>query len=163
MGNPRETLNRIATKNHQANNYWGRVIPGLGKGQFFLSLEPYYKALQRLIGTPVYPGTLNLKLGRAEWACLYQNANYPIEPFVLEERRFSAVRALRVEIEGEFPGAIVFPEKGLRPGVAEIASDRYLRDALNLRDGDTVAFSCHCGSEPPNDGGIEKRVRADRL
>jgi CTP-dependent riboflavin kinase len=145
-----ETLNRTATKNYKANDYWGRVIPGLGKGQFFLSLEPYYKALQRLIGAPVYPGTLNLKLGRAEWAYLYQNANYPIEPFVLEERRFSAVRALRVEIEGDIPGAIVFPEKGLHPGVVEIASDRYLRDTLNLRDGDTVAFSCHCGREPPN-------------
>jgi CTP-dependent riboflavin kinase len=123
------------------SSYKGRVIPGLGKGQFFLSLEPYCRALQRLIGAPVYPGTLNLKLGRAEWTHLYWNANFPIEPFVQGERRFSAVRALRIEIEGKFPGAILFPEKGLRPGVIEIASDRYLRDALNLRDGDTVAFS----------------------
>ena len=76
------------------SSFSGRVIPGLGKGQFFLSLEPYCTALQRLIGAPVYPGTLNLKLGRAEWVCLYQNANYPIEPFVLGERRFSAVRCL---------------------------------------------------------------------
>jgi riboflavin kinase len=127
------------------SSFSGRVISGLGRGRFFLSLEPYYKALQRLIGAPVYPGTLNLKLGRAEWACLYQNANYPIEAFVLDGRRFNAVRALAVIVDDGIPAAILFPEKGLRPGVVEIASDRYLRDALNLRDGDTVAFSCHCG------------------
>jgi CTP-dependent riboflavin kinase len=132
-------------------SFSGRVISGLSKGQFFLSLEPYCRVLQQLIGAPVYPGTLNLKLGRAEWLYLYQNANCLIQPFVLKERRYSAVRALRIEIEGKLPGAIVFPEKGLRPGVVEIASDRYLRDPLSLRDGDTVAFSCRCGSKLPNE------------
>ncbi len=106
-----------------------------------------------------YPGTLNLKLGRAEWLYLYQNANCLIQPFVLKERRYSAVRALRIEIEGKLPGAIVFPEKGLRPGVVEIASDRYLRDALNLRDGDIVAFPAVVNPEPPNERGLQNPAR----
>jgi len=118
----------------------GRVTSGLGKGRVFLSLEPYRKGLEKLIGQEVYPGTLNLKVALEEWRRLYESASFLIPSFVLEERRYGTVKAVPVELNGGVPGAVLFPEKGLRPALVEIASPLSLRDFFSLRDGDRFCF-----------------------
>jgi len=118
----------------------GRVTSGLGKGRVFLSLEPYRKALEELIGQEVYPGTLNLRVSLKEWRQLYESATPLISSFVLEGRRYGRVKALLIFMNGGVPGAVLFPEKGLRPALVEIASPLSLRDFFSLRDGDRFCF-----------------------
>lgn len=118
----------------------GRVTSGLGKGRVFLSLEPYQKALEKLIGQEVYPGTLNLKVALEEWRRVYELATLLIPSFTLGERRYGQVKAVPVELDGGIPGAVLFPEKGIRPAILEIASPRFLREHLSLRDGDHFCF-----------------------
>lgn len=118
----------------------GRVTSGLGRGKIFLSIKPYRKALEKLIGCEVYPGTLNLKISLEEWRKLYENATFLIPSFVLGGRRYGTVKAVPVELNGGIPGAVLFPEKGLRPALVEIASPNSLRDCFSLRDGDPFCF-----------------------
>jgi len=118
----------------------GRVTSGLGKGRVFLSLEPYRKALEKLIGQEVYPGTLNLRVALEEWRKLYESATFFIPSFVLEGRRYGTVKAVPVELNGGIPGAVLFPEKGIRPALLEIASPHSLREYFSLRDGDPFCF-----------------------
>jgi riboflavin kinase len=118
----------------------GRVTSGLGKGKVFLSLEPYRKALRELLGEEVYPGTLNLKVSLEEWRKIYQVSTLLIPSFILGERRYGQVKAVPVELDGKIPGAVLFPEKGIRPAILEIACPLSLRDFLALKDGDPFCF-----------------------
>jgi len=118
----------------------GRVTSGLGKGRVFLSLEPYRKALEKLIGEEVYPGTLNIRVALEEWRKLYESATFFIPSFVWEGRRYGTVKAVPVELNGSIPGAVLFPEKGIRPALLEIVSPYSLRERFSLRDGDPFCF-----------------------
>lgn len=40
----------------------GYVVSGLGEGAFYMSLEGYRKAFEKVLGYVPYPGTLNIKL-----------------------------------------------------------------------------------------------------
>ncbi len=118
----------------------GRVCSGLGKGQVFLSQAGYKERLRRVLGYHVYPGTLNVKVPLPDWRRLYDVARSEIPSFIEGNRRFGAVRILRVLIGDELRGAALFPEKGIRPGVVELVSDLNLRSLLSLRDGDEFSF-----------------------
>lgn len=107
----------------------------------FLSLEPYRKAVKELVGQEVYPGTLNLKVLLEDWRKVYALSTLLVPSFVLGERRYGQVRALRVELDGGIPGAVLFPEKGIRPAILEIASPFFLRDRFSLKDGDSFCLN----------------------
>lgn len=125
----------------------GRVSSGLGKGQVFLSQEGYQERLRKILGYSVFPGTLNIKVSLQEWHRLFEIARPEITSFIQQNRRCGAVKVLRVKMENELKGAALFPEKGIRPGVVELVSDRNLRAFFSLRDGDEFSFRDENGSD----------------
>jgi riboflavin kinase len=119
----------------------GAVITGLGEGRYYMSLEPYRKQFLRHLGFEPFPGTLNLrlagpsipmrkKLEPLDWITIHG--------FTAEGRTFGDVRSLPCRID-EIPCGIVVPGRTHYPeDIIEVIAAVGLRDALNIRENDTV-------------------------
>ncbi len=119
----------------------GTVVSGLGRGRRFCSLPPYRNAFRDLMGLEVFPGTLNLELGKKEshviWQYVEQNSEY-VRSFRWEGKQFGAIQLAHVDINGT-PAAIVAPHRTSHTETTvEIIAESKLRDSLGLEDGDRV-------------------------
>ena len=122
----------------------GVVMPGRGLGQERLAHSDTLARLQELLGFPVIPGTLNLRLPNplernlfsryvpaaeigAGWEADTGQAGYFLAPILVADRfRGAAFQA---------------DEPGYPPDQVELLCEVHLRRTLGLRDGDRVAFS----------------------
>lgn len=120
----------------------GRVIRGMGEGQYYMSLEGYRSQFQKMLGFTPYPGTLNLKLepsGVAGRRRIEERGGLRIEGFSSEERTFGGGMCFPIHING-MKGGIIIPDRSHYPDdIAEIVAPVCLRDRLRLRDGDEVS------------------------
>lgn len=120
----------------------GRVSSGLGEGRYYISRKNYIIQFQEKLGWIPYLGTLNLKVEQANWDQLRQlrsSEGIHIDGFSTEDRTFGDVKAFRAKING-IPGAVIMPERTVYTDVIEIISETYLREALDLNDGDEVTI-----------------------
>ncbi len=118
----------------------GRVEGGLGEGRYYMSVPVYREAVARVLGGEPYPGTLNVRVDPgyvSSVELLRRQRGEVVRPFEWDGRTFGAVSIFRADINGE-QCAVLFPERTHHTGVVEIAARKKLRDALGLRDGDTV-------------------------
>ncbi len=117
------------------------VFSGLGEGSYYVSLEGYRRQFREKLGIDPFPGTLNLGVAKEDMIIkkrLDKEEGIKIEGFSAENRTFGPVKAFKCRVNG-FQAFIVIPQRTHYPGdVVEVISDRKLRDALNLKDGDTV-------------------------
>jgi riboflavin kinase len=114
----------------------GKIITGLGEGQYYISRDGYRKQFNLKLGFDPSPGTLNLKL--AEPFPQTGANSIEIEGFVDEKGTFGGCRCYRVMI-GDIKGAIVRPERSrYPPDLVEVIAPVQLRKALNLKDGDEL-------------------------
>lgn len=124
----------------------GQVVSGLGEGAFYMSLEGYRRAVERLLGFTPYPGTLNLKLDPKSMAYRRYLDSLPgvhIPGFSDGIRTYGAVKAFRARIR-DIEGAVVMPERTHHPtDVVEVIAPVKLREALGLRDGDKVEIEIY--------------------
>ena len=113
----------------------GRVVGGLGKGQYFISREGYRSQFFQKLGFVPFPGTLNIKLDEAFNPGPDQ---IRIEGFREEERTFGKCKCYKIKLNG-LEAAIIRPERSSYPlDLAEVISPHRLREALKLEDGDAV-------------------------
>jgi riboflavin kinase, archaea type len=118
------------------NKLKGKVITGLGVGQYYISRDGYRKQFNLKLGFDPSPGTLNLKL--AEPFPKTETDYIKIEGFVDESGTFGGCKCYRVMI-GDIKGAIVRPERSnYPPNLIEVIAPVYLRKALNLKDGNEL-------------------------
>ncbi len=124
----------------------GVVISGLGEGAFYISLEGYRRAIERLLGFTPYPGTLNVKLDTQSVPYRRYLDSLPgilMAGFSNGVRTYGAVKAFRAKIGG-IEGAVVMPERTHHPSdVIEVVAPVKLRDVLGLRDGDRVEIEIY--------------------
>ncbi len=124
----------------------GVVISGLGEGAFYISLEGYRRAIERLLGFTPYPGTLNVKLDTQSVPYRRYLDSLPgilIAGFSNGVRTYGAVKVFRARIRG-IEGAVVMPERTHHPSdVIEVVAPVKLRDVLGLRDGDRVEIEIY--------------------
>lgn len=124
----------------------GVVISGLGEGAFYISLEGYRRAIERLLGFTPYPGTLNVKLDPQSVPYRRYLDSLPgilIAGFSNGVRTYGAVKAFRARIRG-IESAVVMPERTHHPSdVIEVVAPVKLRDVLGLRDGDRVEIEIY--------------------
>ena len=128
----------------------GRVVAGLGEGQYYISREGYRRAFQALLGFEPYPGTLNVEiqpLDREKTAELKGMGGLLIKEFQSEGRTFGAVKCFRAQLQ-RVECAAIMPLRSHHTNTLEIISPVRLRDKLNLTDGTEVVVEVDLGTAP---------------
>ena len=118
----------------------GKVISGLGEGKYYTEQKGYSKQFKDKLGFNPHPGTLNVEIDNIEKNKLRLIKNYGgslIEGFKTKDRTFGDVVCFEAKINGS-KGAIVLPKRSHYSNILEFISQYYLRDKLNLKDGDEV-------------------------
>jgi len=117
----------------------GKVITGLGEGQYYISLEGYRTQFIEKLGFTPYPGTLNIKLDPPSVDIRKGiSADLEISGFTKENRTFGRGSCFNIIIM-DIKGAVIVPERTHYPeDIIEIIAPVNLRKFLKLRDGSTV-------------------------
>lgn len=117
----------------------GKVITGLGEGQYYISLEGYRKQFREKLGFDPYPGTLNIRLDPQSIEIRKKiSGTIRIAGFVEQNRTFGGCTCFNVKI-ADLRGAVIVPERTHYPeDIVEIIAPVNLRDYLKVRDGSTV-------------------------
>ena len=120
----------------------GRVFTGLGEGAYYVSHPKYEKQFIEKLGFKPYPGTLNIRLvpeSVKKRRKLELLPGIPIEGFTNEGRSYGNAKSFKAIINGAVKGGVLLIERThYGPDVLEIIAPYYLRDRLNLKDGDLV-------------------------
>jgi riboflavin kinase len=118
----------------------GKVISGIGEGRYYTEQKGYVDQFNEKLGFIPYPGTLNVEIKYVEknkLRFLKNNNAISIDEFKTKDRTFGSVGCFRAEING-VDGAIVIPLRSHYSNILEFISPFYLREKLNLKDGDEV-------------------------
>ena len=127
----------------------GKVISGLGEGRYYTEQNRYIEQFKEKLGFIPFPGTLNIEIEfveRNKLRLLKNRKSINIEEFKTENRTFGGVRCFRARINGA-DGAIVIPIRSHYSNVLELISKDYLREELDLKDGDSVIVEIYFNSE----------------
>jgi riboflavin kinase len=120
----------------------GDVVSGMGEGRYYTEQNGYMEQFKDKLGFMPYPGTLNVEIPFVERNKLRLLKNHDaidIEEFKTKNRTFGGVKCFRASING-IDGAIVLPLRSHYSNVLELISPKFLRDKLNLKDGDQVGI-----------------------
>lgn len=117
----------------------GKVITGLGEGQYYISLEGYRMQFIEKLGFEPYPGTLNIKL---DPPCIEIRKGITlainISGFTTQNRTFGSGSCFNVIIN-DVRGAVIVPERTHYPeDIIEIIAPVNLREHLKITDGSPV-------------------------
>jgi len=116
----------------------GRVVSGLGEGQYYISRQGYRNQFFQKLGFVPFPGTLNIKLDQPFNPGSHQ---VRIEGFQEEERSFGGCKCYKIKLNG-LEGAIIRPDRSSYPSdLVEVISPLRLREVLKLEDGDAVELT----------------------
>lgn len=129
----------IFSGNGQKKFLAGKVITGLGEGQYYISLEGYRRQFIEKLGFAPFPGTLNIKLDPHSIEIRKGiSADISISGFTTQKRTFGSGSCFNVMI-GDVRGAVIVPERTHYPeDIIEIIAPVNLREHLNIRDGSAV-------------------------
>ena len=118
----------------------GVVVSGLGEGRYYTEQDGYVTQFKDKIGFAPYPGTLNIEIEYVEknkLRLLKSHNAIIIDEFKTDNRTFGGVRCFHAKING-INCAIVLPLRSHYSNVLEFISPHFLREKLNLKDGDEV-------------------------
>lgn len=117
----------------------GKVITGLGEGQYYISLDGYRTQFLEKLGFDPYPGTLNIKLDANSIEIRKKiNESIRIMGFTDQNRTFGKGSCFRIRIS-DIEGAVITPERTHYPeDIIEIIAPVNLREHLKLKDGNNV-------------------------
>ena len=119
----------------------GKVEPGLGKGQYFISQEGYLNQFLQNLGFVPFPGTLNIRLD--EPFIPQAQKTIHIEGFRDDGRTFGKCKCYKIKVNG-IEAAIIRPDRSNYPAdLIEVIAPVHLREALGLADRDTVEMTLY--------------------
>ena len=146
----------------------GIVSSGLGRAHVFMAQTHYQDQFREVLGNTAWPGTLNLSVQDEDFIksiALRTKAgldtleiskevidksksvnvddfdNHRIRGFLREGVSFGGATAFRVNIshgDEDIKGAILIPDLTRHVDVVELISTKFLRESLNLNDGDSI-------------------------
>jgi riboflavin kinase len=119
---------------------YGNVQSGLGEGRYYISRKGYIIQFQEKLGFIPYLGTLNLRIKPGSELALRKLRSMDgihIDGFVTDDRTYGPVKAFMGNING-IKCAVIFPERSVYSDVLEVISIDFLRDSLNIKDGDEL-------------------------
>jgi len=120
--------------------FTGRIVSGMGEGKYYTEQSGYSDQFKNKLGFVAFPGTLNVEIKHIEKNKLRLLKNYDsiqIDEFETNNRTFGGVRCFHATIN-EVNVSIVFPMRSHYSNILEFISPYFLREKLNLRDGDEV-------------------------
>ncbi|MEM0448750.1 MAG: DUF120 domain-containing protein [Methanomassiliicoccales archaeon] len=118
----------------------GKVVTGMGEGQYYVTLEGYSEQFQELLGFKPYEGTLNLRVRQEDLHhldSLRDSQGIRIKGFERDGRTFGDVICYMAMLQN-IECAIVVPTRSHYEDVIEILCKYHLRRTLGLKDGDEV-------------------------
>ncbi|MGB9726033.1 MAG: DUF120 domain-containing protein [Fervidicoccaceae archaeon] len=122
----------------------GKVVSGLGEGQYYMKIPYYRNRVKELLNFVPYPGTLNVQLegeSTLKRLALTKESGLRIEGFRNEERFYGGATLFKAKINGFEKAGIIIPDRTSHPkDVIEIVAPIYLRGELGLKDGDRVVL-----------------------
>lgn len=134
---------QIFSPENDAFELEGRVLTGLGEGQYYVNIPGYRKQFEEKLHFVPFPGTLNVQLfedSSGQRDRLKELSSVPIHGFSDGERTYGGGKCYPVNIGG-VGAAVVVPERTHYPAdLIEVIASVKLRDALNLKDGDRVTI-----------------------
>ena len=135
----------------------GRVSEGMGEGGYYVRIKEYYEQFKKKLGFEPYYGTLNLQFNELNKELLEENLKnrIPIEIIGFEKeeekeeglvkRTFGSVDCYycivsRLDDQDKKINAAILKIKRThhKKNIVEILAAPYLRDKLNLKDGDKL-------------------------
>ncbi len=121
----------------------GRIVDGLGKGRYYLSIPAYRAEIKQKLGFIPYPGTLNLKLDKRSIGAkgeLLKQEPIIINGFKTKKRTYGDLFAYPCRIDRKgLEGAVVIPLRSNHPqDIIEIVANVNLREALGKKSGERV-------------------------
>jgi len=142
------TLKRAFEMKKTETVFEGTVFSGLGEGAYYISQDGYRKQFATKLGFEPYPGTFNLRVREEDQQEVKLLATSPfilIEGFTNGGRSFGPAKCYQIKMQDKADGAIIVPVRTHYSGdVVEIIAPTFLRQQLNVKDGDIVkvkAFS----------------------
>ncbi len=121
----------------------GKVVSGIGEGSYYTKQNNYLKQFQEKLKFTPHPGTLNIEIKHIEKNKIRFLKNFNaiiIDEFKNNNRTFGSVKCFHAKIE-KIKGAIVLPIRSHYSNILEFISPYFLREKLNLKDGDTVKIT----------------------
>ncbi len=129
----------------------GIVSEGMKEGGYYVAIKGYYVQFKEKLGFTPYKGTLNLKLSQLNKALLRENLENQT-PIIIDgfkddnsDRTYGEVKCYGCKIsrlddrENKIDAAILAIERTHHEeNIVEILAEPYLRDFLNLKDGDKL-------------------------
>lgn len=133
----------------------GVVTSGIGEGKYYVQIEQYNKAFEKLLGKTPFSGTLNIVGDNEQYKrFLLGKEMIKIDGFKTNTRTFGWINTYKVKLRKEtqskfgrklskfnkfVDAIIVIPERTIhRENIIEIVSAVYLRGELKLSDYDKV-------------------------
>ena len=126
----------------------GKVVSGMGEGRYYTEQSRYVEQFKQKLGFVPFPGTLNVEIEyveRNKLRLLKDHRAINIDEFKTKNRTFGSVRCFRAKIDGT-DGAIVLPLRSHYSNILEFISQDYLREKLDLEDGDGVKIVIYFGN-----------------
>ena len=117
----------------------GRVVTGLGEGQYYISLDGYRSQFMKKLGFDPYPGTLNIRLDDKSIDLRKKiSSKIKITGFTDQNRTFGSGSCFNIKIR-DVTGAVITPERTHYPeDIIEVIAPVNLREYLNVKDGSTI-------------------------
>ena len=118
----------------------GIVCSGMGEGKYYTNQPGYTQQFQQLLQFTPYPGTFNIEIKpieRNKLRLLKNVGGLLVEEFTTKNRTFGSVLCFPATVNG-VKGAIVLPKRSHYSNIVEIISPEYLREKLQVHDGDSV-------------------------
>ena len=125
----------------------GKIVSGMGEGRYYTEQNGYINQFKEKLNFIPYPGTLNVEIKHIERNKIRLLKKYNaiiIDEFETNNRTFGGVRCFHATIK-DTDGAIVLPLRSHYSNILEFISPHFLREKLDLRDGDEVKIVIYLG------------------
>jgi riboflavin kinase, archaea type len=123
-------------------HFTGKVASGLGEGRYYLSQPGYVVQFTERLGYAPYPGTLNVRLtgdAMRKVALVAHWSGLRIDGFQTSGRTFGGATCFPARMNGR-ACHLIHPDRSHYKDVVEFVAPDCLREALGLKDTDTVTI-----------------------
>lgn len=135
-------LTRIFKKPGEPILVRGKLASGWGDGKNYIQVSGYMEQFVESLGYEPYPGTLNVEISDHEdlvaRKMIEEHPGVRIAGFQNGDRSYGDVTCYPVKINGEIGALLSIDRTHHEKKTIELISPHYLRDKLNLEDGDWV-------------------------
>ncbi len=120
----------------------GKLVPGAGKGRWFVAMEGYARFMAQYLGLRPYAGTLNVRVNpREKEEFLARKVRVRLEGTTHLGKKWGGLSAYAVNLNKRVPALLVVPDKTTHPPhIAEIVAVANLRRGLHLRNGSNITL-----------------------